>query len=130
MLQSLHYKKITVFVALIFLAISSFAQEQASKTPLEDYQKQLARDTKAAEEFRRYRTETYIGHDLYKGETLIYLCQKQHFACVNSESLLNCERAPEMGCLIISKFKDQKECFTKQLEMMLKSRIDKFCKTN
>lgn len=109
--------------------VSSIAMAQESQTPLEDFQRKLEKDRAYAENFRRFHTESPIGEGLFKGPFLVYLCKKRHFACVNNESIVNCENDESMGCLIIKKFEGQKECFKNQYEAMLKMKIDSFCKS-
>ncbi|POB12624.1 MULTISPECIES: hypothetical protein [unclassified Halobacteriovorax] len=99
-------------------------------TPIEEFQKKQLKERKEAEDFRKYNTESSIGDGLFKGSNLIYLCGKdrRHYACVNDLSMQNCERRKDMKCMFIQKTKGQRECFKIQSELMLKSRIDSYCK--
>ncbi len=121
-----------VFIWLISsnsIYANEFSKDE-SDTPLEDFMQKQAQELKEAQDFRRFQTESPIGEGLYKGEFLIYLCERRHFACVNRFSIGECEKFPEKKCMFIRKFEGQRECFNNQYEVMLKSKIDQYCKSN
>ncbi|MEH0862645.1 MULTISPECIES: hypothetical protein [unclassified Halobacteriovorax] len=116
----------SIIMTMLF-TISSDVKAQETLTPLEDFTRQKLKEQREADEFRRFQTESSIGNGLNKGPHLIYLCSRRHFACVNNDTIRNCAQRPQMSCLIIKKFQNQKQCFSEQYEVMLKSRIDNFC---
>ena len=122
---------------LIFLFVlqTSFVSAQDEtpsneKVSIEELQLKRERELKLSREYQKYKTESSIGEDLYKGQTLTYVCSRKHYACVSDSTLRFCELNPEMGCMIIKRYKGQKECFESQLQMMLKSKIKSFCNSN
>ncbi|MBT7608119.1 MAG: hypothetical protein HN576_00080 [Bacteriovoracaceae bacterium] len=80
--------------------------------------------------------EFLISGTYRNGEYLIYDCKKRHFACVNNDSYANCEKRRKesfelkysfLPCVPLKKFKEQRLCFKKQVELIGQVPDKKFC---
>lgn len=123
----------------------TFAEEQATTKKSDksvDAPANVAKDEKALSkeqdkmtleeeqnrgELQKSIEEPRISNKWFRGNYLIYDCDKGFYACVNNRSFIQCtdqrtirieERRPALGCAPLKRFDSQKECFKVQYAKM------------
>lgn len=128
------YMKKILFLSLIFLTYQGLGEEDVdsenSKKTKENKSKAYANDDAMTLEEEKKRgtlqrkiEEPRISNKWFRGNYLIYDCDKAHYACVNSDSFEKCEyirtsrkerRQPSLGCAPLKRFDTQGKCFEMQ----------------
>lgn len=122
---------------------SAVATQEVSAPKNEKVPKKKADEGKMSEEEEQNRDELVksieeprISNKWFRGNYLIYDCDKAFYACVSSRSFVQCtdqrtirieERRPALGCAPLKRFDSQKECFKVQYEKMQNQVPKIFC---
>lgn len=102
-------------------------QEKAPKKAQKDSDKMTLEDEERRDEMLKRIEEPRLSNKWFRGNYLIYDCDKGFYACVNRASFTECtdqrtirieERRPALGCAPLKRFDSQKECFKVQYEKM------------
>lgn len=75
----------------------------------------------------QYHKDRYLINEYFRGgEQLVYNCQDKYFACIDEESLSNCNQHHKM-CVPIKKFLTMDECFDRQRDVMQLGKESELC---
>lgn len=128
--------KILVIILLSSLSVQIFAEQETVKGPevraTKNTKKSKAyandeamtlEEEKKRGELQKSLEEPRISNKWFRGNYLIYDCDKGFYACVNSVSFEKCEfqrtsrkerRQTSLGCAPLKRFNTQAECFEVQ----------------
>lgn len=133
---------IAVFFSLsLILAQCSFAADAIIETTEKD-NNEIKREMKPmlkereVDRIEKEKEEPRLSNKWFRGPSLIYDCEKGHYACVNEVSFYRCERErqedkednrADLRCTPFKTFKTQKECFEKQYTIIHNQLPKMFC---
>ena len=128
-----------VFMAFFGLNLSVFGQQQDKEEKAKgkkDEDKMSLEDEQNRGEMQKNIEEPRLSNKWFRGNYLIYDCDKGFYACVNRPSFIKCtdqrtirieERRPALGCAPLKRFDSQKECFKVQYEKVHNQVPKLFC---
>jgi len=112
-------------------------EEKTEKENLEIKQEMKSMlEDREVDRFQKEKEEPRLSNKWFRGSNLIYDCQKGHYACVNEVSFYRCQRERQedkeenrsgLRCSPFKNFKNQKECFKKQYEIIHNQLPKMFC---
>lgn len=128
------------FIFINFLISTSFAdviEEKTEKSNMEIKKEMKSMlEVREVDRIQKEKDEPRLSNKWFRGESLIYDCEKGHFACVNEVSFYRCQRErqedkeenrPNMRCSPFKTFKTQKACFEEQYKIIHNQLPKIFC---
>lgn len=115
---------------------SESEKPKIEKVKTEKEVKMTIEEEQQRSQVQKSREEPRISNKWFKGNYLIYDCDKGFFACVNSVSNTQCieqratrieDRSPALGCAPLKRFSTQEDCFKVQYEKMHNQTAKVFC---